>query len=350
MIVKNEGTLLGRCLESVCDLVDEIIIVDTGSEDNTIEVAKSYGAKVYDFKWTDHFAEARNYSLSLSSCNWHFVLDADEYLLKGNRDSFNNLIETPNKIGIIRRIDKFSKDGVINHSQAFLSRIIPKGTKYTGRIHEQLNTNYPKINTAIEVYHDGYFLNEKSSRNLRLLKHYINEEKYNDPYYLFQMAKELRLTKKYNEAELYYKKCYNHMSDMDSLRPYVVVDHLYNSISSKNFTEGLNVITIEREFLNKYPDFHFVCGLFYMELVFSNVTKYIQYFPLIEREFLKCLEIGDTNQIDSVIGTGSFLAAYNLGVFYETIGNIGKAKEHYRVAVKYNYEPAIKRVSTLIEM
>jgi len=78
MIVKNEEIFLGRCLESVKKLVDEIVLVDTGSTDNTAEIAKLFGAKIYTFAWTDDFAEARNYSLSVCNCDWVLILDADE--------------------------------------------------------------------------------------------------------------------------------------------------------------------------------------------------------------------------------------------------------------------------------
>jgi len=78
MIVKNEEKFLGRCLESVKKLVDEIVLVDTGSTDNTVEIAKSFGAKIYTFAWSDDFAEARNHSLSMCGCDWVLILDADE--------------------------------------------------------------------------------------------------------------------------------------------------------------------------------------------------------------------------------------------------------------------------------
>lgn len=80
MIVLNEAGKLRRCLDSVCSLVDEIIVVDTGSIDESKQVALSYGAKVYDFTWTDSFADARNFALKQSTSDWNLVLDADEYI------------------------------------------------------------------------------------------------------------------------------------------------------------------------------------------------------------------------------------------------------------------------------
>lgn len=80
MIVRDEGSNLSSCLESARDLVDEIIIVDTGSSDNTVKIAESYNAKVFLFPWNDDFAEARNESLKHVSGEWVLVLDADEVL------------------------------------------------------------------------------------------------------------------------------------------------------------------------------------------------------------------------------------------------------------------------------
>jgi glycosyltransferase involved in cell wall biosynthesis len=80
MIVKNEEACLERCLKSVCDHVDEIIIVDTGSTDGTVEIAKSYGARIYHHPWENDFSKHRNQSLSYATGGWIFQLDADEEL------------------------------------------------------------------------------------------------------------------------------------------------------------------------------------------------------------------------------------------------------------------------------
>jgi len=78
MIVRDEEKFLGGCLDSVRELVDEIVLVDTGSSDGTVDVAKSFNAKIYHFEWKDDFSEARNHSLSKCSCDWILILDADE--------------------------------------------------------------------------------------------------------------------------------------------------------------------------------------------------------------------------------------------------------------------------------
>ncbi|WP_218080254.1 glycosyltransferase [Anthocerotibacter panamensis] len=96
MIVRDEEALLPRCLESVQGIVDEIIIVDTGSTDRIVEIASSYGAKVFYYEWTDDFAAARNVSLSYAISGWILVLDADEALTQSFRSSVKEVLKNSN--------------------------------------------------------------------------------------------------------------------------------------------------------------------------------------------------------------------------------------------------------------
>lgn len=93
MIVKNEEKVLARCLDSVSDLVDEIIIVDTGSEDRTKEIAAKYTDKIYDFEWIHDFSAARNFAFSKASCEYVYSADADEVIDEENRSKFRILKE-----------------------------------------------------------------------------------------------------------------------------------------------------------------------------------------------------------------------------------------------------------------
>lgn len=94
MIVKNEEKLLARCLDSVADLMDEIIIVDTGSVDATKEIAARYTDRIYDFVWTGNFADARNFAFSLAGMEYIYSADADEVLDEANRAAFLELKRT----------------------------------------------------------------------------------------------------------------------------------------------------------------------------------------------------------------------------------------------------------------
>ncbi|MFH1624853.1 MAG: tetratricopeptide repeat protein [Pseudomonadota bacterium] len=99
MIVKNEEECLARCLNSVESIVDEIVIVDTGSEDRTVEIARSYGAKTVNFPWNDDFGEARNVSLRHATKDWILVLDADEVISEADLSPLKGLTENGNAYG-----------------------------------------------------------------------------------------------------------------------------------------------------------------------------------------------------------------------------------------------------------
>jgi len=93
MITKNEEALLEDCLQSINDIIDELIIVDTGSTDNTKEIAKKYNAKMYDFKWIEDFSAARNESLDKATKEWILVVDADEIITKEHGDKIKEIIK-----------------------------------------------------------------------------------------------------------------------------------------------------------------------------------------------------------------------------------------------------------------
>ena len=97
MITKNEEKFLELCLNSVKSIVDEIIIVDTGSTDKTKEIAKKFNAKIIDFKWIDDFSAAKNESLKHATRDWVLVLDADEVIEKKDLDKIKNAIENSEK-------------------------------------------------------------------------------------------------------------------------------------------------------------------------------------------------------------------------------------------------------------
>ncbi|HIE56022.1 MAG TPA: glycosyltransferase family 2 protein, partial [Chromatiaceae bacterium] len=97
MIVKNEEENLPHSLESVKSLVDEMVIVDTGSSDRTLEIAEAYGAKIYTFKWRNDFSSARNFSIEHASCPWILILDADEQISPRDHDNIKDLIRNRGK-------------------------------------------------------------------------------------------------------------------------------------------------------------------------------------------------------------------------------------------------------------
>ena len=94
MITKDEEEFLPRCLTSVKELVHEIIIVDTGSADRTIDVAEAFGAKIYHHSWEDDFSKHRNQSISYAAGDWILVMDADEVIAKKDLDRIRRVMDT----------------------------------------------------------------------------------------------------------------------------------------------------------------------------------------------------------------------------------------------------------------
>ena len=158
MIVKNESKNLRECLEAAAPLVDKIIVVDTGSKDDTIDIARSFGADIFYFKWNDDFAAARNFALSKSDCDWNLILDADEVITNVTKEQLLEYARSnPFKVGRIKIRSKFDDNGQIKYSIARVSRFAPKGVRFSGRIHEQLDLNYQRFDTEISIEHSGYF-------------------------------------------------------------------------------------------------------------------------------------------------------------------------------------------------
>jgi glycosyltransferase involved in cell wall biosynthesis len=199
MIVKNEEANLPACLPCVADLVDEMILVDTGSTDRTKEVALGLGARVFDFPWIDDFAAARNECLRHASGGWIFILDSDERLDEENRrrlgELFANLTEK-NAAYMMKQVSPSkTHTGSIAYDHVRLFPNHPK-VRWRYRVHEQI---LPAIEeqgikvkrTDIRIVHTGFqeaALDAfKDQRNLRLL-HLQNDEQPDDPFTLFNLA------------------------------------------------------------------------------------------------------------------------------------------------------------------
>ena len=161
MIVKNEESYLCDCLKSVVDLVDEIVVVDTGSDDGTLEILRDFDIEAHRFPWANNFAAARNEALKHASCDWIFQIDADERLLPESRDELKTALKNKKVTSISVLIDSPKSDGKGHISRAHrLFRNVP-GISYSGRIHEQISPSVAKLNghegeSNIRLQHLGY--------------------------------------------------------------------------------------------------------------------------------------------------------------------------------------------------
>jgi tetratricopeptide (TPR) repeat protein len=219
MIVKNEEEHLPKALNSVKDAVDEIIIVDTGSTDNTVEIAKSFGAKVYYYEWNNDFASARNETLKYATCDWILSMDADDEM---NADDIRRLKEVLSETDAMGfAIPIFSEiydrqTNMKNTTVNYLVRIFKNDPRirFSRRIHEFVDQSIYDIGGKIEileipVFHRGYIdletLNKKLERNKRLLEVAL-EENPEDHSLLVYMGKTYLEENELDKAEEYYKR------------------------------------------------------------------------------------------------------------------------------------------------
>ncbi len=339
LIAKNEARCLARCLQSVRVIVDEIIVTDTGSTDDTVKIASENGANVSHCAWTQDFSAARNFALAQTTCDWILVLDADEWASENLAKEIKNFIAGPAQIGRLKIVSDFKHNGQTQRSSTFVSRLFPRGAKFEGRIHEQIVSSLPRVNLRGELWHDGYLETKKFDRNVKMLQAEIARQPHS-AYLHFQLALEFTALGQPQNAFASLQKARAHLSPSDPFAPNVIVDFLYAAMELKQFEAGLETIRASESQLADFPDFHHVCGLFYMRFIGSNPAKYISDVPKIEQSFLRSLALGETDKYKSVHGSGSFLANYNLGVFYHAFGNDAQAKSCLELSAQQNYAPA----------
>lgn len=184
MIVKNEEQFLAGCLEQVLPYIDDIVMVDTGSTDETINIAEMYGAKVVKHVWQDDFAAARNAYMEVLPEGFALCLDADEYILAETAVNMRVLAEKKEEKVYFFNTYNYVSDVLSQFKVNANIRLFYKNkdSKYAGRIHEQLDTSVEKCNVSDSVVlHYGYLskivqMKKKQERNTDLLETATKEQ------------------------------------------------------------------------------------------------------------------------------------------------------------------------------
>lgn len=208
MIVKNEEEVLGRCLESVKDVVDEMNIIDTGSIDKTVEIAREYTERVYTFAWTGKFKDARNESFKYATKDYVLYLDADDILLKEDQEKLKDLKKTLDPT--VDSVSMYYNAGTDEYGNVTLryrrNRLLKRsrGFKWKGDCHNYLDIDGHIINADIAVTHKKS--HHAVGRNLSIYEQKIKNGDTFSPRDYFYYGNELRENGHYQKAVDSYTK------------------------------------------------------------------------------------------------------------------------------------------------
>lgn len=390
IIAKNEEKNIRRCLESLKSYNFEIVVIDTGSTDDTEKIAQQYTDRVFHFQWKNDFSSARNFAISKSTKTYVMSMDCDECIDYIDVKKLQNLlVERKKQVGRIKIRNHLTKNGTGQENTEWINRIFSKELfHYEGCIHEQVTAmngeEYETYQAPVVILHTGYDLPEnerkqKAERNIKLLQQELqrlliaflqkqdafvnviddvglkNDDENNKrcvqrifsmieagndlavklqheeqlPYILYQLGKGYYMAGDYREACTYFSCALSF--DLNPKLEYVidmVETYGYAMLNSDQADNALFFENIYEEFGNT-ADFQFLMGLIYMNNArFEDAVS----------EFLKATKHSESRNI----GANSYMALYNIGVIYECLGRADEAKRYYEMCGEYG--PAEERL------
>lgn len=311
MMAKNEEKYIGKVFESLKEVREnistEVILLDTGSTDNTINIAKSYDVKVYFEKWNDDFSYMRNKSISYAKNDWILILDADEVVVDSNKliEFFKNGNHKKYNSGVIniKNITSINNNNKDISSSCNMLRFFrnTKNFKFYGIIHEQPIYQKPTYNEVLLICeHYGYMfdylenLQLKNIRNLKLLKKQREIEE-NNPYVYFQIAKTYLCLSKYADADYNINICKDLYSDI-SKSYYIYITMIDIKYNLKEYISALNLC-------NEYIEFdEFNIDIFYRTGIISYKLKnYNECIKYLNRYIYLCDNYNITSQCKDIL-------------------------------------------------
>ncbi|MFH2000978.1 MAG: glycosyltransferase family 2 protein [Planctomycetota bacterium] len=288
LIVRDEEKNLAECLDSLRHVVDEIIVVDTGSRDRTADVARAGGAQVFHFPWQDDFAQARNVALDKAKGDWILVLDADERLSSDGYASFREPLRNPERWGYTVTLVNLLED---RSSEVLLLRIFRNLPEiyYTGMIHERVDLSIMDatgdIRNALgmhpaKIFHTGYQEQikkekKKDERDIRLLKKQIEADG-EDPFYWYKFAAHPYAREHLKqEVEDALERAWGLIMKQDresrlySFTPEVAALRILSALGARNPMLSLSIARETDRFVFTSPNLHYAlgqCRLLHFEL------------------------------------------------------------------------------------
>ncbi|MGL5152429.1 MAG: glycosyltransferase family 2 protein [Clostridium sp.] len=297
VICKNEEKNIERMLNSINGIVDEIVIVDTGSTDRTLDIIKGFKAKVIQANWKEDFSEARNLSLDNATGEYVLIIDCDECI---HIDSLNKIKEeltlNPEKEGAYLRIINMSKGKRFENFPALRVFKNRKEYRFRGRIHERISSVIDRdkfLKSNCEILHYGYNMNvkkDKNTRNLDILKSYKDEDK--DSYYYFALGNEYSRQHDFSNTLKNYGNSLSLSKGLKDLHYPMLSLYICKFLHrSKNFKECLYYINFFLNSMADFKDLYFIKTLCHIEegnleegrgsfIEYKNGMNHNYYYPI----------------------------------------------------------------------
>lgn len=324
VIARDEAPRIGRLLDSVAPWVDRMLVLDTGSIDDTASLARAAGAQVETFRWCDDFSAARNAALELAAADWHLVLDADEWLIEGGESLLSLRTAPPDFVGALQLLD----DSGTAQVREWLSRLLPGPLRYAGRVHEQPQHALPVRRLPLRIGHDGYSpqrLAAKRGRNRPLLLADLAAAP-QDAYLWYQLGKDHAAYDEHEQAAAALERA-------DALQPGAVAwrhdlatRRLFALKKIGRHADAVDYAQARLADCEGSPDFFFALGDLLLDGAAEVPERSDDWLPMAEVAWTRCLEIGERPDLPGAVqGRGSHLAAHNLAVLYEGLGRIDHA-------------------------
>lgn len=345
MIVKNEEKYLEGCLESIVQVADEIIIVDTGSEDSTIEIATKMGAKVFNYKWESDFAAARNYAIANASGEWILSIDADERLKENQTVLLRSMLKNPRAAAytIIIEGDHYLPTGVIHQVNSY-PRLFRRqqGVIFEGKIHEQIAPAI--LRKGLKILHGNLVINHlgygtdlatvkfKAKRNLEILRKQQIENSADD-YIRFQIGNTLSVLEDYDASE---KELLSLTASTKISKS--ILASVYNLLAEINIRKGDYNSAVFNAHKSLEQAGYQIAARWYVAAAYLGLENYDEAIaPLLG--ILEILRDTKHNHRDDVafdIVLDESMVRYRLGVCYEYLRRYSEAAEAYFQVLLHN--------------
>ena len=261
LIVRDESAFIESCLHSLVDTVDEIVIVDTGSRDNTIEIARRFPTQLYHFPWRDDFSAARNYALARAKGDWILYIDADECLEIPSHDVFRAVLADQAKVAW--ELQFYPRVGWTRCYEMRLFRNDPR-IRFRGVIHERIHPAVEAVARSdgltigscdVTLRHFGYEADQsaKNSRNIPLLRKYLADEP-DRLYCWWHLGECYRLAHEHDAAIGAWTNGISRLLAMEADWRQLADSSLYLSLIKLRHARGEEVEALTREALSMFPE------------------------------------------------------------------------------------------------